>query len=66
LLQQLEIRSDILSYLLGGKSLQEDKDCDKDWTPDMNAVHATIKFALATGRLDRQVTSNDTPSNITA
>jgi hypothetical protein len=65
LLQQAEIRSGTLSYLLGGKSLQEDKDRDKDWTPDMNAVYTTIKFTQATGRLDRQVTSNDTPSKTT-
>ena len=36
-----------LSFYLGGKA-QSDKD---DWTPDMRAVRATIKFVLATGRL---------------
>ena len=24
----------------------------KDWTPNMEAVRATIRFAMATGRLD--------------
>lgn len=37
-----------LSFYLGGKS-QSDKD---NWTPDMRAVRATIRFAMATGRLD--------------
>jgi hypothetical protein len=37
-----------LSYFLGGKAAS---DGDK-WTPDMRAVRATIKFAIATGRLD--------------
>jgi hypothetical protein len=45
LIQRLETKSGILSYLLSGKPLQEDKDCDKDRTPDMNAIYATIKFA---------------------
>jgi hypothetical protein len=37
-----------LSYFLGGKAAS---DGDK-WAPDMQAVRATIKFAIATGRLD--------------
>jgi hypothetical protein len=38
-----------LSFFLGGKSAS---DGDK-WAPDIQAVRATIKFAIATGRLDR-------------
>jgi ribonuclease HI len=49
LYQQLKKRNNTLSYLLGGKSLQD----DKDWKPDMEAIHTTIKFVLATGRLDK-------------
>ena len=37
-----------ISFYLGGKS-PSDK---KDWTPNMTAVRATIRFAMATGRLD--------------
>jgi hypothetical protein len=37
-----------LSFFLGGKAASDD---DK-WAPDMRAVRATIKFAIATGRLD--------------
>jgi hypothetical protein len=28
-----------------------------DWTPNMTAVRATIKYAIATGRLDKEVES---------
>ena len=38
-----------LSFFLGGKSAS---DGDK-WAPNIQAVRATIKFAIATGRLDR-------------
>jgi hypothetical protein len=37
-----------ISFYLGGKS-PSDK---KDWIPNMTAVRATIRFAMATGRLD--------------
>jgi hypothetical protein len=37
-----------LSFFLGGKS-PSDK---QDWTPNLEAVRATIRFAIATGRLD--------------
>jgi Reverse transcriptase (RNA-dependent DNA polymerase) len=37
-----------ISFYLGGKTLTD----DKAWTPDLKAVRATIRFALATGRLD--------------
>ena len=37
-----------LSFFLGGKAAS-DKD---NWKPNMQAVRATIKFAMATGRLD--------------
>ncbi|KMQ81479.1 hypothetical protein RF55_26204 [Lasius niger] len=37
-----------LSYFLGGKPASD----PKDWAPDRQAVQATIKFAMATGRLD--------------
>lgn len=37
-----------LSYFLGGKETTD----QGNWTPNMKAVRATIKYALATGRLD--------------
>ncbi|KJZ68347.1 hypothetical protein HIM_12263 [Hirsutella minnesotensis 3608] len=39
-----------LSFFLGGKAVS---DCDK-WKPDMQAVHAAIKFAIETEQLDRK------------
>jgi len=36
-----------ISFYLGGKSPSD----GKDWTPNMEAVRATIRFAMATGRL---------------
>ncbi|KAL0929569.1 reverse transcriptase [Colletotrichum truncatum] len=40
-------RSNISFYLWGKSATDDDK-----WTPNMQAVRATIRFALATGRLD--------------
>jgi hypothetical protein len=37
-----------ISFYLGGKSTSD----KKDWTPNMAAVWATVRFAMATGRLD--------------
>jgi endonuclease/exonuclease/phosphatase family metal-dependent hydrolase len=37
-----------MSLYLGGKAATD----DAKWAPDMDAVRATIRFALATGRLD--------------
>jgi hypothetical protein len=50
--REMNTRSGNLSYHLGGKSLS---DTDQ-WTPNMNAVRATIKFSMATGRLDTETT----------
>ncbi len=48
LLEHRESKIDNLPFFLGGKG-PADQD---DWIPDMKAVRATIKYALATGRLD--------------
>jgi hypothetical protein len=37
-----------ISFYLGGKSLLD----DHKWTPNLEAVRTTIRFAIATGRLD--------------
>jgi ribonuclease HI len=48
MLQCTETHRSNISFYLGGKSLSD----DKNWTPDMKAVRTTIRFAIATGRLD--------------
>ena len=48
LLRCTETHRGNLSFYLGGKS---PADTEK-WTPNMEAVRATIRFAMATGRLD--------------
>jgi hypothetical protein len=50
MLQCTEILRGNLSFYLGGKSLSD----DTKWMPNMQAVHATIRFAMVTGRLDTQ------------
>ena len=48
-----------MSYALGGYSTAE-RDGKKvdgeedEWRPDLNAVKATIEYAIKTGRLQRQ------------
>jgi hypothetical protein len=49
-----------VSYALGGYSTAERDgkkvDGEKDkWQPDLNAVKATIEYAIKTGRLQRQL-----------
>ncbi len=48
MLQCTEIHRGNISFYLGGKSRSD----DKNWTPDIKAVRVTIRFAIATGRLD--------------
>jgi len=47
MMQYTDTRRGNLSFYLGGKTSSDD---DK-WTPDANAVRATIQYAIATGRL---------------
>lgn len=51
MLAQTDTRRGNLSFYLGGKAPSD----PEKWTPNMNAVRATIKFAIATGRLDMDV-----------
>ena len=44
-----------ISFYLGGKSPSD----SKNWTPNMDAVRATIRFAIATGRLDASQTQEE-------
>ena len=48
LLSQTEDKRGNLSFYLGGKTRQD----PNDWAPNMAAVHATIRFALRSKRLD--------------
>jgi hypothetical protein len=51
MLAQTDTRRSNLYFYLGGKATSD----PKTWTPNMDAVRATIKFAIATGRLDMKV-----------
>jgi hypothetical protein len=51
MLAQTDTRRGNLSFYLGGKAPSD----PEKWTPNMDAVRATIKFAIATGRLDMEV-----------
>jgi ribonuclease HI len=48
MLQCTETHRGNISFYLGGKTPTD----DKTWSPDLTAVRATIRFAVATGRLD--------------
>jgi hypothetical protein len=48
MLQCTDIHRSNLSFYLGGKSPLD----NEKWAPNMEAVRATIRFAIATGRLD--------------
>ena len=51
MLAQTDTRRGSLSFYLGGKAPSD----RETWTLNMDAVQATIKFAIATGRLDMDV-----------
>jgi hypothetical protein len=56
--QCTESRRGNLSFFLGGKSRSD----PERWQPDMKAVHAAIKFAIATGRLEQELESESQSS----
>jgi len=51
MLAQTDIIRGNLSFYLGGKAPSD----PETWTPNIDAVRATIKFAIATGRLDMEI-----------
>jgi hypothetical protein len=51
LLQQTETRMGNLSFFLGGKAPSD----PEPWTLNTDAVRATIRYAIATGRLDAEI-----------
>ncbi|KAK0373221.1 hypothetical protein CLIM01_09434 [Colletotrichum limetticola] len=51
MLQQTETRRGNLSYFLGGKSASD----PDDWSPSVDVVKETIKFAMSTERLIAQI-----------
>jgi hypothetical protein len=63
MLQCTDVHKGNLSFYIGGKSPSD----DKNWSPNMQAVRATIPFAIATGRLDASHPYNETnqPSSLT-
>ncbi|EAQ85323.1 hypothetical protein CHGG_09337 [Chaetomium globosum CBS 148.51] len=60
MLQCTDVHRGNLSFYLGGKSPSD----DKDWSPNMRAVRATIRFAIATGRLRTEQQQNE--ANLTS
>jgi hypothetical protein len=48
MLDQTDTRRGSLSFYLGGKARSN----PETWAPNMEAVRATVKYAMATGRLD--------------
>jgi hypothetical protein len=48
MLAQTDTRRGNLSYYLGGKAPSD----PETWAPNMEVVRATIKYAIATGRLN--------------
>ena len=56
MLQCTDIHRSNMSFYLGGKSPSD----NKNWTPNMAAVRATIPFAIATGRLETSQPHEDT------
>ena len=56
MLQCTDVHRGNLSFYLGGKSPSD----DMYWSPNMRAVRATIRFAIATGRLGTEQQENKT------
>jgi hypothetical protein len=55
MLQCTDIHRGNLSFYLGGRSPSD----NDNWSPNMQAVRATIRFAIATGRLRANHAGND-------
>lgn len=58
LLEQTDTRRGSLSFHLGGKAPSD----SEPWTPNMNAVRATVKYAIATRRFDPELPNHSPPS----
>lgn len=62
MLRQTETRRGNLSFWLGGRGVSD----PETWEPNMKAVRATIKYAIATGRLEKETGEmTSTPISIT-
>lgn len=59
MLQCTEIHRSNISFYLGGKSPSD----NKNWTPNVKAVRVTIRFAMATGRLDAEPWQGNSQQN---
>lgn len=49
MLDQTDTRRGSLSFYLGGKARSDQV---KNWAPSIEAVKATVRYAIATGRLE--------------
>ena len=59
MLQCTETHRSNISFFLGGKSASD----NSDWTPNIKAVRVTIRFAMATGRLDAEPWQDNNSQN---
>lgn len=58
MLQQTDTLRGNLSFYLGGRSPSD----NEPWTPSMDAVRATVKYAISTGRLETEMEQLSGPS----
>src|SRR5271163_3379612 len=56
MLQETNTRRSNLSFYLGGRSPSD----TEPWTPSMDAVRATVQYAISTGRLDHNPSQTPT------
>ena len=57
MLERTETRKGNLSFYLGGKAPSD----PERWAPNLDAVRATIRYAMASGRLDTELEPTPTP-----
>ena len=60
MLQQTDTRRGSLSFYLGGRAASD----PQPWTPDMDAVRATVKYAIATGRFEAELEQHASPPQL--
>ena len=56
-----KLEADNLSFYLGGKSRRD----EDSWVPNKEAVLSTIKFAIATRRLDKEMENTNGTTTVT-
>ena len=58
MLDQTEIARGNLSFYLGGNGPTD----SKEWAPNIDGVRATVKYAMAIGRLDTKMSESYSPN----